>query len=162
MQKFMVLLAFAFYGKAYSAPAYKYKLEQIKEIDDGRLGVKKFYFDVACNQEFLQVLSEETTAGNLNVAILTLFNDRGCSDPNRRVFVRFAPHGQSVTAVSEFDQVWSCNGNCFTPGGPDMPPYNRPVQAYGTSERQATDYLGCTKPYLQDLSCEVIDVARGK
>ena len=162
MKKLLVLLALSFCRNAYSAPAYKYKLEQIKAIDDGRLGTKKFYFDVACNQDFLQVLSEETNAGSLNVAILTLLNDRDCSGPDRRVFVRFAPHGQTVTAVSDFDEVWSCRGYCFTPGGPDMPPYNRPVQAYGTSERQATDYLGCSKPYLQDLSCEVIDATGSK
>jgi hypothetical protein len=133
-------------------------LEQVKEIDDARLGVKKIYFDVACNQEFLQVLSEEAGASELKVAVLTLVTNRDCNGPSRRIFVRYSPHGRSVTAVSGFDQVWSCEGYCFTPGGPDMPPYNRPVQAFGTSELQAVEYLGCRPPYLQDLSCAEIDV----
>lgn len=158
MQRLVLMLAFVFFGEAQSASAQRYKLEQVKEIDDARLGVKKIYFDVACNQEFLQVLSEEAGTSELKVAVLTLVTNRDCNGPSRRIFVRYSPHGRSVTAVSGFDQVWSCEGYCFTPGGPDMPPYNRPVQAFGTSELQAVEYLGCRPPYLQDLSCAEIDV----
>ena len=79
MQRLVLMLAFVFFGEAQSASAQQYKLEPIKEIDDARLGVKKIYFDVTCNQEFLQVLSEEVGASELKVAVLTLVNNRDCN-----------------------------------------------------------------------------------
>lgn len=150
-----------FYTAAAQAASFRdYVLEDIKQVLDGRFGAKKLYFDVACNQEFLQVLNQESGQGSLNVGILTMRLSQECEEPVRRVFVRFSPYGRTVNPVSKFDEVWLCIGSCFTPGGPDMPPYNRAVQAYGTSERQATEYLGCTEPYLQDLRCEEIKISQ--
>lgn len=153
------LLAFVGFisaSSAYSEGADYYKIERIREIVDGSFGVKKLYFELECNQKFLQLLHQDSAPEVVDVAVLTMVTDWDCDRPVSRSFVRFSTRAAEIKPVSSFTEVWDCNGFCYTPGGPDMPPYMRTVQAFGTSRDQAISYLGCTPPYLQDLSCREI------
>ncbi len=134
------------------------KFAVIESVEEGSLGAKRLYYDLACNQEFVQVLDQPAGSNKIDVGILTRWRDESCDEPTRRVFSRYNPYGKAVNAVQSFEQVWYCEATCFTPGGPDMPPYNRFVSAFGTSEKQATEYLGCTPPYLQHLTCHTVNV----
>lgn len=134
------------------------KFAVIESVEEGSLGAKRLYYDLACNQEFVQVLEQAAGSNKVDVGILTRWRDESCDKPTRRVFSRYNPYGKAVNPVQSFEQVWYCEGTCFTPGGPDMPPYNRFVSAFGTSEKQATEYLGCTPPYLQHLTCHPVNV----
>lgn len=147
------------YSYAYGQMSPTFKLEEITEIADGVFGVKKLYFNLACNQEFLQNLTEESDANSYRIGILTKFRQKDCNEPSRLEFSRVSPAGRSLIPVTHFSEVWFCEGTCFTPGGPDMPPYNRFVEAYGTSEKQATELLGCSPPYLQHLRCAPVDTS---
>jgi hypothetical protein len=142
-----------FSSVAFASGQSALKFASIESVEDASLGAKRLYFDLACNQDFLQVLEHNLGGNTVEVGILTRLHDEDCHSPSRRVFVRYNPYGKSMTPVERFEQVWYCEATCFTPGGPDMPPYNRFVSSFGTSEQQATDYLGCTPPYLQHLSC---------
>lgn len=151
----------AFSITAWGVPQQNYKLEQIVQVSDGSLGAKKLYFELECNQRFLQVLTEPTGTQSNKVGILTEFAPKECDDPSRVTFVRHSSDNRQLIPVTDFAEVWDCTGTCFTPGGPDMPPYNRLVQAYGTSEGQAVSYLGCSPPYLQELSCRELEFVCG-
>lgn len=149
----LALVGFVNTSSAYSQKADYYKIERINEILDGSFGVKKLYFDLDCNQKFLQLLQRDSAPDVVEVAVLTIVTDRDCDRPATSSFVRFSAGTATIEPVSSFNEVWDCKGFCYTPGGPDMPPYMRAVQAFGTSQDQAISYLGCTPPYLQDLSC---------
>lgn len=144
---------------AYGQVSTRFKLEEITQITDGAFGVKKLYFNLACNQEFLRNLTEPFDGNSSRIGILTKFRERDCNEPSRLEFSRTSPTGRSLIPVTHFSEVWFCEGTCFTPGGPDMPPYNRFVESYGTSEKQATELLGCSEPYLQHLRCAPIDTS---
>jgi hypothetical protein len=151
-------MSFVFSTALLAAESSVLKFSVIESVEDGSFGAKRLYFDLACNQDFLQVLEHNAGTNTVDVGVLTRWRDESCDAPSRRVFSRYNPYGKSINTVRRFDEVWFCEATCFTPGGPDMPPYNRFVSAFGTSEKQATGYLGCTPPYLQHLSCGVVTV----
>jgi hypothetical protein len=153
MMRCLVFLIFLFSTTGFAATSSFLKFADVELIQDGSFGAKRLYFDLSCNQDFLQVLERDSGANVVDIGILTRWRDESCNEPTRRVFSRYNPYGKSMNTVQRFEEVWYCEATCFTPGGPDMPPYNRFVSAFGTSERQATEYLGCTPPYLQHLSC---------
>lgn len=154
MRIFLCMVLF-FAASVFATTQSVLKFAMIESVDDSAFGAKRLYFDLACNQEFLQVLENKLDANLVDVGVLTRLRDEPCDAPTRQVYARYNPYGKSVNPVQRFKEVWYCEATCFTPGGPDMPPYNRFVSSFGTSEKQATDYLGCTPPYLQHLSCRL-------
>lgn len=154
----LVFLSFLFATTVFATTPSFLKFADVELIQDGSFGAKRLYFDLNCNQDFLQVLERDSGSNVVDVGILTRWREESCNGPTRRVFSRYNPYGKSMNTVQRFEEVWYCEATCFTPGGPDMPPYNRFVSSFGTSERQATDYLGCTPPYLQNLRCGLQDV----
>jgi hypothetical protein len=154
----LIIISFVFSGAVFATNSSVLKFAAIKSLEDGSFGAKRLYYNLACNQEFVQVLESGTGSNTVDVGILTRWRDESCDSPSRRVFTRYNPYGRVVSPVHGFEAVWYCEATCFTPGGPDMPPYNRFVSSFGTSEKQATEYLGCTPPYLQHLSCHTVAV----
>ena len=135
-----------------------YKISTISAIADGSLGIKRLYFNLACNERFTQVLTEAESRKQAKVGILTQVESIDCNDPDRETFVRVTPGDTTLEPVTEFSEVWFCSGFCYTVGGPDMPPYNRYVEGFGTSEKQAIGYLGCSEPYLSNVHCHQVPV----
>ena len=142
----------------FALAADTYKISPITDIADGSLGVKRLYFNLACNERFAQVLTEAGSRKQAKVGILTQVESRDCGDPDRETFVRVTPGDTTLEPVTEFNEVWLCSGFCYSVGGPDMPPYNRYVEGFGTSEKQAIGYLGCSEPYLSNLHCHQVPV----
>jgi len=155
---FLMLISGATSAFGVNTTTSHYKIEQIEQVLDGPFGVKKLYFNLQCNQYFLQNLTQASGPNTLRIAILTELGMDDCSEPSRKSYVRYSPGGRELVTVASFQKVWHCSGTCFTPGGPDMPPSNREVYGFGTSKEQATEYLGCTPPYLQHLVCNIIQV----
>ena len=135
-----------------------YKISPITDIVDGSLGMKRLYFNLACNERFTQVLTENTSRKHDRVGVLTKVESVDCHDPSRETFVRIAPGDTTLEPVDAFNEVWFCSGFCYTVGAPDMPPYNRYVEGFGTSEMQAILYLGCSEPYLSNVHCKQVPV----
>jgi hypothetical protein len=142
----------------FALAADTYKISPITDIADGSLGIKRLYFNLACNERFTQVLTEAGSRKHAKVGILTQVESRDCNDPDRETFVRVTPGDTTLEPVTEFSEVWFCSGFCYTVGGPDMPPYNRYVEGFGTSEKQAIGYLGCSEPYLSNVHCHQVPV----
>ena len=158
MMRCLVFLSFLCANNAFATTSSFLKFAAVESIEDVSFGAKRLYFDLDCNQDFLQVLERNSGSNAVDVGVLTRWRDESCNRPTRRVFARYNPYGKSINTVQRFEEVWYCEATCFTPGGPDMPPYNRFVSSFGTSEKQATEYLGCTPPYLQHLSCHLVAV----
>lgn len=151
----LIFMSFIFSNVVFAAKQSVLKFAVIESVDEASFGAKRLYFDLVCNQDFLQVLERDSGSNTVDVGVITRWREEACDAPSRRVFSRYNPYGKSMSTVQRFEEVWYCEATCFTPGGPDMPPYNRYVSAFGTSEKQATQYLGCTPPYMQHLSCRL-------
>ena len=134
------------------------KMVPVTSISDGYFGGKRLYFNLACNERFMQVLTERKSQSALDVGILVEELDYSCNRPDRELFGRVTPNGRDLHPVMAFNEVWYCSAMCYTGGGPNNMPNYEFVSAFGTSENQATNNLACGSAYLINLRCGEEDV----
>jgi len=138
-----------------------YHLTAIKGIESAYFGAHRVYFDLAGNEQYLDVLTQRTSPQSLKVGVLTQFRNSNCTQPPRETFVRVRLGQNQVETVTAFDEVRHCSGICYVISDPEVSPY-RPVHAYGTSEAQAREEIPCYPEEQINMVCKQIEVTQQK
>lgn len=133
----------------------QFHLRKIKKIEPAYFGANRLFFNLACNEAFRSVLTEKEESGALQIGILTQTHPSNCSKPPIETFVRSKTGGSTLHPVTSFNEVWWCAGTCYIISDPEMSPY-RPVEVFGTSEKQAREKIPCSPDYQIDMACENI------
>ncbi|MEY4631274.1 MAG: hypothetical protein RIQ81_1394 [Pseudomonadota bacterium] len=132
-----------------------YQMAPIAGTAPGNFGNVRLYFDEACNQEFVDVLSEAIDSKSFEVGLLTRIRTSNCTRPPRRVFVTVRPRGATMVPVTAFDEVWRCQITCTTLNG--EVPQTTTNWSYGTSQSQALEQLYCNG-FQSSPACIQLDV----
>ena len=135
----------------------RYKITPVTSVEDGVLGGKRIYFRLACNQQYISVLSEPKSENEVDIAVLTLVSDVQCDQPNRTVFQRVTMGEKTLNPVDSFEHVWRCSGLCFSYGDPST--VYEHVTKYGTSEAQTRSRLPCPAQEQVDMVCFEIEAS---
>ena len=137
--------------------SHQFHLRKIKRIEAAYFGANRLYFNLACNEDFRSVLTQKEESGALQIGILTETHPSNCSKPPRETFVRTQTGSSALHPVTAFNEVWQCAGTCYIISDPEMSPY-RPVEVFGTSEKQAREKIPCQPAYQIDMACDAIEV----
>lgn len=136
---------------------HQFHLRKIKRIEAAYFGANRLYFNLACNEDFRSVLTQKEESGALQIGILTETHPSNCSKPPSETFVRTQTGSSSLQPVTAFNEVWRCAGTCYIISDPEMSPY-RPVEVFGTSEKQARGKIPCPPADQIDMACETVEV----
>ena len=139
-----------------AASPWFYQMAPITNIGPGNLGNTRIYFDEACNQTFIQTLTQGIDGHTFAAGILTRVSTSGCNRPSRSSFGTVRAHGADVVAVGHFDHVWDCQMSCTVYNG-GQPPVTYRLQGFGTSQDQAMETMYCNG-YSSNLLCSEIHV----
>jgi hypothetical protein len=145
-------------SKTVSADA-GFHIRQFSRLEDGNLGFKRLYYDLACHESAVQLLTESSAANVLDVALLIRSRDVPCESPSREFVARFNPGRNTLRLVDQFDAVWYCSAWCYDPNSPSHPATWQWVDAFGTSERQAMNLMGCAG-WVSGVQCYPINWSR--
>jgi len=163
MPRFVLFLFFSLVFQSQQLKAKPWDLRnqfhfrKIKRIEAAYFGNNRLFFDLACNEAFLSVLTEKENLGNLRIGILTETHPSNCSKPPRETFVRSKTGNSTLQPVASFKEVWRCEGICYIISDPEVSPYH-PVKLFGTSEKQTREKIPCYPNEQIDMNCEIIEV----
>ena len=132
-----------------------YTLAPITEIIPGNFGNVRVYYEEACNQEIVAVLTEAIDSRSFKAGVLTRVYASGCNLPSKTKFTVVRPHGAEIIPATFFDEAWHCQSNCtiFMNGRPQTFHY----ESFGTSSDQAMDEMYCSG-VQSDLACRMIEI----
>jgi len=147
-------------GAGQGKGSHSYQFSRIQRIETTYFGAQQIYFDCACNEQFVELLTKRVGPSSLQLGILTQLHPSNCSKPPREISIRTRLGNNSWETVMTFDEVWRCQGTCYIISDPEMSPY-RPVEEYGTSEKQTREKIPCSPDYQIDMVCDAIEVGGG-
>ena len=136
------------------SPSY-YTLAPITGMESGNFGNTRLYYSEACDQSFVQVLTQAVDAHTFGAGILTRVRVSGCNRPPESHFAKIKARGANIVPVAHFDHVWQCQSTCVIYSGGR--PMSYALEGFGTSHDQALDEVACGG-MTTGLACEEIEV----